>query len=74
MILQCRVCRGLFNQELMETDALCVQCWAIEELKKEGGENHKKGKPTKQGDKGLPLPGERVKTSNGRSGQLELSL
>jgi hypothetical protein len=75
MIGQCRVCLGCFTESNMETDTLCIKCWAIEELKKKGGENHKKEKPEKQGDKGLPDSSRERETRTGAPmGQLTLEL
>lgn len=72
MILWCRVCHGCYTEPNMKTDDLCIKCWANEELKKEGGENHK----TKEGAerKVLPGKGERETKSMTPRGQMELCL
>ncbi len=88
MILQCLGCRGLFDRELMETDTLCVKCWAIAELKKKGGDTDVKANRKEHGDRrargkakvlplgaGLPIAsGERVRKSDGRNGQMSLPI
>lgn len=74
MIVQCLKCKGLWSKDQMATNTLCVKCEAIEWLEKKGGEIHKKEKPTQQGDKGLPMPGERVTKTDAPKGQISLPL
>lgn len=75
MILQCRVCKGLWSEERMASEDLCVRCEAREYLKNKGGDTDVKKKLKKQGDKGLPGKGERsMKNQAARSGQMTLPL
>lgn len=75
MIVQCRVCKGLWPEERMATETLCIRCEALEYLEKnKGGDGGVEAKPEKQGYEGLPGKGERVKKPDGRSGQMSLSL
>ena len=71
MILWCRICHQLFHDQDMETETQCVMCF----FKNEGGENPADTKPKQQGDKALPVAGERVLKSSARMGvQLTLEI
>ena len=75
MIVQCHVCKGLWAEDRMETETLCVRCEALEYLKKKGGENHKKAKSKEHGGEVLPLAGERESKTEALAGhQLMLEL
>ena len=74
MILQCRVCKGLWTEDRMATDTLCDICEAREYLKKKGGDVGVEAKSKEHGDKGLPLAGERGLKPEALVGQLTLEL
>lgn len=74
MIVQCQICKGLWSEDRMATNTLCVRCEALEYLKKKGGEATKKAKSKEQGDKVLPRAGERETKTGALVGQMTLEL
>ena len=69
----CESCGRLVKEKELERGDLCPACY-FEWDKTKGGENSAETKPKQQGDKGLPLAGERGLKPEVLAGQLSLKL